>query len=141
MNLDKFERSTSEIVKAMFDLAEIKPGEKHIELGSGDGRFIQEAIKRGAISIGYETDIKLTLESRKKGLKVINKDCFKANVSKADVITFWFTLLPETQLLMDKLLKEMKKGARLVKRGRNDYSWQPKKTIKVGRQYICLYIK
>ncbi len=142
MKLDKFEPSTPEIVKAMFDIANIKSGERHIELGSGDGRFVVEALKRGAKSIGYEINKELERKSKKEyGINVINKDCFKADISQADVITCWFTKLPETQLLMDKLYKEMKNGARLAKRGRNDYLWQPKKIIKVGRQYICLYIK
>ncbi len=44
MKLDKFEPSTPEIVKAMFDIANIKPGEKHIELGSGDGKLVAEAL-------------------------------------------------------------------------------------------------
>src|SRR3990172_629075 len=128
--LDKFEPSTPEIVEAMFDLSEIKSGEKHIELGSGDGRYVVEGIKRGAESVGYEIDIGLAMDSKKLGINIINKDCFEADITQADVITCWFTKLPETKLLMDKIHKEMKKNARLVKGGRNDYNWQPKKVIK-----------
>lgn len=163
MKLDKFEPSQSEVVKAMFDLSEIKAGEKHIELGSGNGQFVVEAIKRGAESIGYEIVKKLADESIKKhGINVINKDCFEVDVSQADVITCWFTLLPETRLLMDKLHNEMKTGARLVKEGFTshgftNHDWKPventslttytkeifqgQKILRVKGEIVCLYIK
>lgn len=158
MILDKFESSTQEVMQAMFNLAEIQPGEKHIDLGSGDGRFVVEALKRGAESIGYEIDEELAKSSSEMhGITIINKDCFEADVSEADVITCAFSKLPETRALMDKLRQEMKPGARFVKRSFTDHVWKPvpnnslntyqketfqqEKVLRVDGQIICLYIK
>lgn len=156
MKLDNFEPASLEMMRAMFDLADLKAGEKHIELGSGDGRFVVEALKRGAKSVGYEIDRKLARNSiREHGINVVNENCFEADVSQADVITCWFTLLPETRLLMDKLHKEMKKGARLVKGGYTYHNWKPEPVgthpqkeiyqseniLRVDDEIICLYLK
>ena len=54
--LDKFVSAPDELVSSMFDLADIKSGDMHIDLGSGNGKMMVEAINRGAISVGYETN-------------------------------------------------------------------------------------
>src|SRR6266566_4936845 len=46
-------------VQAMIDLAQIKPGEKATDLGSGDGRIIIALAQAGAESHGYELDTNL----------------------------------------------------------------------------------
>ena len=141
--LDNFEPMEEEIMMAMLDLAEIKKGDKHIELGSGNGQFVVEATKRGANSLGYEIDRKLARESsRKNGINIITKSVYEVDVSKADILTFWFTKLPETEILIAKLHKEMKRGARLVASpGQAQYKWIPS-TIKIIKGYkICLFIK
>ncbi len=140
MRLDKFEPSSVEIMETMFNLSNLQKGEKHLDLGSGNGQFITEAIKRGADSIGYEIDKKLVEISEQKE-KVVNKDCFEADILSADVITCWFSLLPETQLLMNKLHKEMKQGARLVKQAYTEHEWKPLEIKRVDGNLICLYIK
>lgn len=40
--------------EALLDLCEIEPGQTLLDLGSGDGRFLKAAAKRGYRSIGYE---------------------------------------------------------------------------------------
>lgn len=139
--LDRFEPAPEEVVQKAFDMLDIKEGEKHIELGSGDGRFLEEAQARGAESVGYEIDLELIDYARKRGLNVIDENCFNADVSDADVITCWFTLLPETNFLMDKLLSEMKDGSRLLKLGRSNHYWQPRETVFFGGVWLNLYVK
>jgi hypothetical protein len=46
------------------DLLDLKPGETLLELGSGDGRILRAAAKRGIRSIGYELNPLLVLWSR-----------------------------------------------------------------------------
>lgn len=53
----------SRIVEAL-DLLDLKPGQLMLELGSGDGRLLREAAKRGVRSIGYELNPLLVLYSR-----------------------------------------------------------------------------
>lgn len=157
--LDKYEASSQAIVEAMFDLANLQPGEVHIDLGSGDGRFVEEALLRGAKSTGYEINKALADESaaRLGRNRIINNDCFNADVSRADVVTCYFSILPDTKLLMDKLYKEMKVGARLVKQAYTPHTWKPERdpslpgrtkesfqnedVMRVDGNILCLYIK
>lgn len=135
--IDKFEPSETSVVLKSFDMLDIKPGENHIELGSGDGRFVVEALSRGAHSVGYESDESLVSTQD----NVIVDDVFNVDVSDADVITCWFTKLPESKELMDKLATEMKDGARLLKIGKTDHYWQPKESVYLDGNWINLYVK
>src|SRR5258708_28540678 len=45
-----------EIVERMLRMADVKPGDFVIDLGSGDGRIVIEAAKRGARSLGVDLD-------------------------------------------------------------------------------------
>lgn len=140
--LDKFVPASTVMVKKAFDMADLKAGENHVELGSGDGRFVVEALQRGASSVGYEFDAPLAIKSmQKNNIHIYIDDAFNADVSNADVVTCWFTKLPETQELMDKLLAEMKDGARLVKGGKTPHRWQPKEIVFIDNNWLCLYVK
>lgn len=142
MKLDKYEPLDLETVNEVFNLAELRPRERHIDLGSGDGRLVAEATKRGAVSCGYELSEELARDSvRKYEIKVINDDCFNADVSDADVVTCWLTELPGTQSLIDKLHKEMKIGSRLIKIGKIEHTWKPKRVFMHRRHWLCLYVK
>lgn len=46
------------------DLLDLKPGQTMLELGSGDGRLLKAAAKRGIHSVGYELNPLLVLFSR-----------------------------------------------------------------------------
>jgi len=149
----------SEVMKAMLDLAGVKPGDKYMDLGCGDGQFLVEAELRGAIVSGIEMDAVLVAESITKNLNVTQGDVFDANVSKLSVVTFWFTDKKLIPLLMDKLYAEMKKGAKLVciYHSRTQWRdgvlvpeeclrqvphvWQPTESIEVLGNWIHLYIR
>ncbi|QDX26671.1 hypothetical protein FPZ54_12010 [Sphingomonas suaedae] len=45
-----------EVVEGMLDMAGLKPGERLIDLGSGDGRIPRAAARRGATALGVEID-------------------------------------------------------------------------------------
>ena len=147
-----------EVMKAMLDLAEIAPGDKFIDLGCGDGQFLKEATARGAQASGIEIDPSLVVSCISANLDVTQGDVFDADVSKATVITFWFTDTELTPKLMDKLYAEMKKNAKLVMlhssrkawrdgvflpddNGVIDHVWQPSKTQTVLDNRFHLYIR
>jgi len=111
--LGPYQALEPEVMKAMLDLSGLKNGEKYIDLGSGDGQFLKEAELRGAVASGVELDTTLANQCKAEGLKVTQGNLFDTDVSKMDVITFWFTG-PDVVKLMDKLYAEMKTGARLV---------------------------
>jgi 16S rRNA A1518/A1519 N6-dimethyltransferase RsmA/KsgA/DIM1 with predicted DNA glycosylase/AP lyase activity len=156
MMLDKFEQTKPEVVEAMLSLGKIRPNLKHIDLGSGDGQIVKTAIQLGANSYGIEIDPVLAQQSRDTyGITVLNEDCFNSDVSKADVITCWFSLLPGTIDLMEKIHTEMKKGAILIKEAYTPSSWEPisvtanypteifqgKNVFRVAGEIICIYKK
>lgn len=162
--LDPYKALEKEVMMGMLDLAELKAGEKYIDLGSGDGQFLVEAKKRGAIATGIELDSTLATTCQLSSLNVINGNMFDADVSKTDVITFWFTMEAGVQLLMQKLYSEMRKGARLsmlyssLTRYRDGVLltidedrgiitvktaplWKPVKTLEIIGNRIQLYIR
>ena len=51
-------------VKAALDLLDLKPGQTVLELGSGDGRMLREAARRGIRAVGYELNPILVLYTR-----------------------------------------------------------------------------
>src|SRR4051812_44377286 len=58
-----------EIVERMLRMAEVKKGDHVIDLGSGDGRIVIEAAKRGASGLGVDLDgslVRLATENARK---------------------------------------------------------------------------
>jgi len=117
----------------MLALAQVKGGDLVMDLGSGDGRIVIEAAKRyGARAIGVEYDPKLVAVSRRNAgaagvadrVKFVEGDLFKVDLSLATVVTVY--LLPDVNLkLRDKLLAELKPGARVVAHDFDMESWRP----------------
>jgi SAM-dependent methyltransferase len=109
-----------EIVERMLRMAEVRKGDHVIDLGSGDGRIIIEAAKRGATGLGVELDgnlVKLATENAAKA-GVADKvqfrvmDLFDADLTPATVVAFY--LLPNfNEKLLPRLLK-LKPGTRIV---------------------------
>jgi SAM-dependent methyltransferase len=109
-----------EIVERMLRMAEVKKGDHVIDLGSGDGRIIIEAAKRGATGVGVEYDanlVKLATENaRKAGVadrtQFRHMDLFDVDLAPATVVAFY--LLPNfNEKLLPRLLK-LKPGTRIV---------------------------
>ena len=122
-----FERDTpyvptpQDVVERMLDMANIKPGEYLIDLGSGDGRIVVTAAQRGARAYGVDLNPKRVQEARANAAKAKMsdratfevKDLFDTDISKADVVTTY--LLPLVNLdLRPRLLEQMRPGTRLV---------------------------
>jgi SAM-dependent methyltransferase len=86
----------------MLDLANIKPGMRVVELGSGNGEVSIEAAKRGAMVIGIELNPVLVWWARYRAWRAglhsrvtfIQGDIWRIPPQPADVICFY--LLPET---------------------------------------------
>jgi SAM-dependent methyltransferase len=97
----------------MLDLAEVRPGEVLADLGSGDGRIVAAALRRGALAMGCEIDPELVAASQAQGLHVVQRDLFEVGLSWADVVTAY--LSPHAnELLQLKFERELKPGARVV---------------------------
>ncbi|HYM09857.1 MAG TPA: class I SAM-dependent methyltransferase [Bryobacterales bacterium] len=127
------------IVQKMLELGELKKGEWHYDLGSGDGRIvIMAAHKFGAHSVGYEIDDELWRKSmgriKELGLAkmatIVKGDLTKADFSKPDLITVY--LLPSSNEKIQPLLeKQMRQGTRVVSHDFDFPAWKADKTLSV----------
>ncbi len=119
-----------EIVERMLRMAEVKPGDHVIDLGSGDGRIVIEAAKRfGARGLGVDIDprlVKLATDNAKRaGVESLTRfeiqDLFETDLRGVSVVTMY--LLPEVNLkLLPRLVEQLKPGARIVS---HDYDLGP----------------
>jgi SAM-dependent methyltransferase len=125
------------VVDEMLKLADVTARDFVIDLGSGDGRVIITAAKTfKASGLGVDIDAKLVEMSNKEakshGLadraKFIEQDMFKADLSKATVVTLY--VLPDfMEKLRPKLMSEMKPGARIVAHDYYMSEWYPDRNV------------
>ena len=123
------------IVQKMLELGKLKAGERHFDLGSGDGRVvIMAASKFGAIATGIEFDNDLWKQSTQKiknlGLdgkaRIIQGDIMAQDYSSADVVTVY--LLPSSNDKVRPLLeKQLKRGTRIVSHDFEFSGWTAEK--------------
>jgi methylase of polypeptide subunit release factors len=136
-----------EIVERMLRMAEVKKDDYVIDLGSGDGRIIIEAAKRGARGLGVDIDPNLvrhaTENARKAGVgervSFETRDIFETNLAPATVVTMY--LLPEFNAKLLPRLLALKPGTRIVSHDGGIGDWPadetlemraPEKTVGVG---------
>ena len=123
------------VVQKMLELGKLKAGERHFDLGSGDGRIvIMAASKFGANSTGVEFDNDLWKQSTQKikslGLdgkaRIIHGDIQLQDFSSADLITVY--LLPSSNDKIRPMLeKQLKKGTRIVSHDFEFSGWTAEK--------------
>lgn len=106
---------------AMIQLAELRPGMRVIDLGSGAGRLLFLAAAEGAEAVGYELNPTLYLWTlmviKLKGLTgrvtVRCRSLYQADISRADVV-FAFLFPKPMVKLAPKLFTELKSGATII---------------------------
>jgi SAM-dependent methyltransferase len=86
--------------EAALALADLKPGQTIIDLGSGDGRLLKAAAKRGLNAIGYEINPYMYLIS----LIVTFRYRRRVKIHLAD---FWTAKLPEAEVIYVFLLQKL----------------------------------
>jgi hypothetical protein len=134
------------LVEAMLDLAEVGASDIVYDLGSGDGRIVIGAARRGARGVGVELDpvlVKLSLQNaREAGVTALTEfrqgDLFQADVREATVVAIY--LLPTINArLRPKLERELAPGTRVVSHAFPVEGWTPEKTVMVGKEKLLLY--
>jgi SAM-dependent methyltransferase len=109
-----------ELVEKMLDMAKVGPNDIVMDLGSGDGRNIIAAAKRGATAIGVEFNPDMVALSNRLAkeagvadkAKFIEGDMFTADISKATVMALF--LLPDNLRKLTDKFYNLKPGSRLV---------------------------
>jgi hypothetical protein len=148
-----FERETpyvptpEDVVGRMLDMANVKPGEYLIDLGSGDGRIVVAAAQRGARAYGVDLDPQRVKEGIANAAKAgvsgrasfEVKDLFDTDISRADVVTTY--LLPLVNMdLRPRLLEQMKPGARLVTHAFHMGEWWPDATDNIRGRILFAWV-
>ena len=141
-----FVPTPQDVVDKMIELAGVKKGDVVYDLGSGDGRIVITAAKKGARAVGFDVDGDLVKESRenirKAGLEnlaeIKQQDILSVDLSPATVVTMY--LLPDVNLkLKPNLLKQLKPGSRVVSHAFDMDDWKPDKTERVNGRTIYLW--
>lgn len=121
-----------DVIDLMLDQANVGPGDYVIDLGTGDGRIILSAVRRGATGLGIDLDPHRISEARASagaaGLshRVMFKeqDLFETDISQASVITLFLNEKVNLKLRA-KLLSELEPGTRVVSHNFDMGDWQP----------------
>lgn len=135
-----------ELVQAMLDMAKVTPNDYLVDLGSGDGRIVIAAAKRGVRALGleYNPDMVALSTRNAKAEGVEGKatfqqaDIFATDFSKATVLTMY--LLPYLNMKLRPIILEMKPGTRVVTHAFNMEDWEPDQEIEVMDRIAYFWI-
>lgn len=134
--------SPQALVDRMLDMAKLTPADIHYDLGSGDGRTVITAAKRGAKAYGIEYNPDMVALAKRNAQKegVAEQAIFKQgdiftsdsinDYTKATVITLF--LLPDLNVKLRPTLLDMKPGTRVVSNSFTMAEWKEDEKISAG---------
>jgi precorrin-6B methylase 2 len=125
------------MVAKMLDMAKVTPKDFLMDLGSGDGRTVIAAAKRGARALGIEYNPDMVELSKRNAAKegmsekaqFVKADLFETDFSKATVITMF--LLPDINLKLRPKILNLKPGTRIVSNSFTMGEWKADQTANV----------
>src|SRR5687768_17021542 len=125
------------VVDKMLDMAKVTKADFVMDLGSGDGRTVITAAKRGARSMGIEYNpdmVELSVRNAKEAgvsdrATFVKADLFETDLSMADVITMF--LLPSINMKLRPKILDLEPGTRIVSNTFTMEDWQADETTTV----------
>lgn len=125
------------LVDKMLDMANVTKNDFVMDLGSGDGRTVITAAKRGARAMGIEYNPDMVDLSKKNAeaagvtarATFVKADLFETDLSKADVITMF--LLPSINMKLRPAILNLRPGTRIVANTFTMEDWQADETFTV----------
>jgi SAM-dependent methyltransferase len=131
------------LVDKMLDMAKVTSQDYVIDLGSGDGRTVITAAKRGARALGVEYNPNMVALSKRNAAKAgvsdkaqfIQGDLYETDFSQATVLTLF--LLPEINYKLRPKILDMKPGTRVVSNSFDMSDWIADKTDTVEDKEKC----
>jgi hypothetical protein len=137
------------LVDKMLDMAKTTAKDYVIDLGSGDGRTVITAAKRGARAVGIEYNPDMVELSKRNAAKegvtekatFMKADLFESDFSKATVITMF--LLPDINLKLRPKILDLKPGTRIVSNSFTMGDWKADETATVSEgcnSYCTAYL-
>ncbi|OGA30513.1 MAG: RNA methyltransferase [Betaproteobacteria bacterium RIFCSPLOWO2_02_FULL_65_24] len=133
------------MVDRMLDMAKVTSSDYVIDLGSGDGRTVIQAAKRGARALGIEYNPDMVELSKRNAAKegvsdrasFVKADIFQSDFSQATVITLF--LLPDLNLKLRPTLLSLKPGTRIVSNSFTMGEWEDDDTLTADAKDGCTY--
>src|SRR4051812_19279772 len=130
------------LAEKMLDLAGITPRDFVIDLGSGDGRLVIAAAKRGARALGVEYEQEMVSLARRNAAaagvgdraQFIQGDMFQADISKATALVL-FLLPTNLNHLVPKFL-ELPAGTRIVNNTYHIDGWDEERSVEAGGECV-----
>ncbi len=134
------------LVEKMMDMAKVTANDYVIDLGSGDGRTVITAAKRGARALGIEYNpdmVELSkLNAAKEGVSgkasFMKADIFESDFSQATVITMY--LLPQLNVKLRPKILDLKPGTRIVSHAFTMEEWTADQTESFDSRTAYLWI-
>jgi len=125
------------LVDRMLEMAKVTPADYVMDLGSGDGRTVITAAKRGVRATGIEYNPEMVELSKRNAEKegvagraeFKKADLFETDFSRATVITMF--LLPDINLRLRPKILDMKPGTRVVSNTFTMGEWEADETATV----------
>ena len=131
------------LVDKMLDMAKATPKDYLMDLGSGDGRLVITAAKRGISALGIEYDANMVALSQrnaqKEGVaehaKFVEADLFETDFRRATVITMF--LMPDLNLKLRPKILELEPGTRVVSNSFDMADWEADERVVLTEKDGC----
>ena len=125
------------LVNKMLDMAKVTPNDYVMDLGSGDGRTVIAAARRGARALGIEYNPDMVELSKRNAEKAgvvgkanfVKADLFESDFSQATVLTMF--LLPSINLKLRPQILNLKPGTRVVSNSFSMGEWEADESASV----------
>jgi SAM-dependent methyltransferase len=125
-------------VEKMLDVAKVTSQDFVVDLGSGDGRNVIAAAKRGARALGVEYNPDMVELSKRNAEKAgvgdkatfVQGDMYEADFSRATVLALF--LLPENLIKLRDKFANLKPGTRIVANMFGIESWTADETLTIS---------
>ena len=127
-----------DLVEKMLDMAGVTAQDFVMDLGSGDGRNVSAAAKRGARAVGVEYERNLVQAAQRRAAEegvadrasFIEGDMYEADISQATVLALF--LLPDNLERLKPQFAKLKPGTRIVNNGYQISGWEAKEVGVAG---------
>jgi hypothetical protein len=136
-----------EVVDRMLTMAQTKPDDFVIDLGSGDGKIAIAAAKKfGARSMGVEYNPDMVAFAQKNAqaagvagkAQIVHGDIFATDFTQATVLTMY--LLPSLNMKLRPQILAMRPGTRIVTHAFNMEDWEPDESSDVDGRRVYFWV-
>ena len=131
------------LVEKMLDMAKATPKDYLMDLGSGDGRLVITAARRGISALGIEYDPNMVALSRRNAQEAgvanratfVEADLFETDFRRASVITMF--LMPDLNLKLRPRILDLKPGTRVVSNSFDMGDWEADEKVVLTEKEGC----